>query len=217
MEKKIQKAYEDSKNVYDDILTHDSFLSKIYNKIFWNGVNDNEISDKLLSNIPNDFSGKILDIPVGTAIFTSKKWNNLKKSNIICIDISIDMLRIANKRINQPNISLIKGDVGQLPFEDNFFDIVFSMNGFHAFPDKKKAFNETWRVLKKGGYFIGCFYIKGESKITDWLINTILSKKGWFSPPFYTKDEIKNLLSLKYFDIKIYNDGSIAYFSCIKS
>ena len=217
MEKKIQKAYEDSKNVYDDILTHDSFLSKIYNKIFWNGVNDNEISDKLLSNIPNDFSGKILDIPVGTAIFTSKKWNNLKKSNIICIDISIDMLRIANKRINQPNISLIKGDVGQLPFEDNFFDIVFSMNGFHAFPDKEKAFNETWRVLKKGGYFIGCFYIKGESKITDWLINTILSKKGWFSPPFYTKDEIKNLLSLKYFDIKIYNDGSIAYFSCIKS
>ena len=126
------------------------------------------------------------------------------------------MLRIANKRINQPNISLIKGDVGQLPFEDNFFDIVFSMNGFHAFPDKEKAFNETWRVLKKGGYFIGCFYIKGESKITDWLINTILSKKGWFSPPFYTKDEIKNLLSLKYFDIKIYNDGSIAYFSCIK-
>ena len=217
MEKKIQKAYEDSKNVYDDILTHDSFLSKIYNKIFWNGVNDNEISDKLLSNIPNDFSGKILDIPVGTAIFTSKKWNNLKKSNIICIDISIDMLRIANKRINQPNISLIKGDVGQLPFEDNFFDIVFSMNGFHAFPDKEKAFNETWRVLKKGGYFIGCFYIKGESKITDWLINTILSKKGWFSPPFYTKDEIKNLLSLKYFDIKIYNDGSIAYFNCIKS
>ena len=216
MEKKIQKAYEDSKNVYDDILTHDSFLSKIYNKIFWNGVNDNEISDKLLSNIPNDFSGKILDIPVGTAIFTSKKWNNLKKSNIICVDISIDMLSIANKRINQPNISLIKGDVGQLPFEDNFFDIVFSMNGFHAFPDKEKAFNETWRVLKKGGYFLGCFYIKGESKITDWLINTILSKKGWFSPPFYTKDEIKNLLSLKYFDIKIYNDGSIAYFSCIK-
>ena len=217
MEKKIQKAYEDSKNVYDDILTHDSFLSKIYNKIFWNGVNDNEISDKLLSNIPNDFSGKILDIPVETVIFTSKKWNNLKKSNIICVDISIDMLSIANKRINQPNISLIKGDVGQLPFEDNFFDIVFSMNGFHAFPDKEKAFNETWRVLKKGGYFIGCFYIKGESKITDWLINTILSKKGWFSPPFYTKDEIKNLLSLKYFDIKIYNDGSIAYFSCIKS
>ena len=217
MEKKIQKAYEDSKNVYDDILTHDSFLSKIYNKIFWNGVNDNEISDKLLSNIPNDFSGKILDIPVGTAIFTSKKWNNLKKSNIICVDISIDMLSIANKRINQPNISLIKGDVGQLPFEDNFFDIVFSMNGFHAFPDKEKAFNETWKKKKKGGYFIGCFYIKGESKITDWLINTILSKKGWFSPPFYTKDEIKNLLSLKYFDIKIYNDGSIAYFSCIKS
>jgi SAM-dependent methyltransferase len=38
--------------------------------------------------------------------------------------------------------------------------IVVSMNGFHAFPNKKKAFQETWRVLKPGGTFIACFYIK---------------------------------------------------------
>ena len=35
--------------------------------------------------------------------------------------------------------------------EANSFDIVLSMNGFHAFPDKKKAFRETHRVLKPGG------------------------------------------------------------------
>lgn len=27
-------------------------------------------------------------------------------------------------------------------------DTVVSMNGFHAFPDKPKAFHEIWRVLK---------------------------------------------------------------------
>ena len=27
-------------------------------------------------------------------------------------------------------------------------DTVVSMNGFHAFPDKQKAFHEIWRVLK---------------------------------------------------------------------
>ena len=29
--------------------------------------------------------------------------------------------------------------------------MVVSMNGFHAFPDKQKAFHEIWRVLKPGG------------------------------------------------------------------
>ena len=33
-------------------------------------------------------------------------------------------------------------------------DTVVSMNGFHAFPDKQKAFHEIWRVLKPGGNFI---------------------------------------------------------------
>ena len=126
------------------------------------------------------------------------------------------MLDIAQKRLTQPNINFIKGDVGNLPFQDNYFDIVLSMNGFHAFPDKDKAFKEIYRVLKKGGFFIGCFYIKGESRITDWLINTVLSKKGWFSPPFYTKDEVIKLLSSKYFNINLNNDGSIVYFNCIK-
>lgn len=30
---------------------------------------------------------------------------------------------------------------------DESFDIVISMNGFHAFPDKQKAFQETWRKI----------------------------------------------------------------------
>ena len=37
-------------------------------------------------------------------------------------------------------------------------DTVVSMNGFHAFLDKQKAFHEIWRVLKPGGDFIACFY-----------------------------------------------------------
>lgn len=52
------------------------------------------------------------------------------------------------------------------------------MNGFHAFPDKNQAFQEIRRVVKPGGKFIACFYIKGKSKITDWLVKNILSKEG---------------------------------------
>ena len=91
-----------------------------------------------------------------------------------------------------------------------------SMNGFHAFPEKKKAFKETYRVLKPGGKFIACFYIKGKSKITDWLVKNILSKKGWFTPPFPTEEQLKKILNHLYKDIDLHIDGSMVYFCCTK-
>ena len=100
--------------------------------------------------------------------------------------------------------------------DDGSFDIVVSMNGFHAFPDKKKAFKETWRVLKPGGDFIACFYISGKSKKTDWLVKNILAKKGWFTPPFPTEEELKAVLRKMYRKIDFHVDGSMVYFHCVK-
>ena len=65
---KIQSAYRDSKDIYDHVLTQRSILSKMYIRIFWSGTDDNEIAKKVLSYIPDDFSGTLLDVPVGTAV-----------------------------------------------------------------------------------------------------------------------------------------------------
>lgn len=54
-------------------------------------------------------------------------------------------------------------------YEDGSFDAVLSLNSFHAFLDKEAAYRETFRVLKPGGVFCGCFYIAGQHKRTDWL------------------------------------------------
>ncbi len=217
MADKIQKAYQASKNIYDDVLTQGSFFSKMYIKIFWSGTDDNEIARKTLSYIPENFKGAILDVPVGTAVFTEQKWKSLPDAHITCLDYSVDMIEQARKRLEgYSNISCIRGDVGHLPMEANSFDIVLSMNGFHAFPDKKKAFRETHRVLKPGGKFIACFYIKDESNITDWLVKNILARKGWFTPPFPGKEQLKKILSHLYKDIDIHIDGSMVYFCCTK-
>ena len=74
MADKIQTAYEVSKNIYDDILTQSNFFSRLYIKLFWSGTDDNEIARKVLAYIPDDFSGSLLDVPVGTAVFTQRKW-----------------------------------------------------------------------------------------------------------------------------------------------
>lgn len=217
MADKIQNAYESSKNIYDDVLTQGNFFSRMYIKLFWSGTDDNEVARKVLSYIPDDFSGDLLDVPVGTAVFTERKWAALKNARITCLDYSTDMIEQAEKRLSgYEHIKCIQGDVGDLQMDDESFDIVVSMNGFHAFPDKQKAFSETWRVLKPGGDFVACFYIKGKSKITDWLVKNILAKKGWFSPPFQTEEELRGILQKMYKKIDFHIDGSIVYFHCVK-
>lgn len=105
---------------------------------------------------------------------------------------------------------------GIIKMENESIDTVVSMNGFHAFHDKQKAFHEIWRVLKPGGDFIACFYIRGKSKRTDWLVKNILAKKGWFSPPFQTEKELRDILQKLYKETDIHVDGSMVYFRCVK-
>lgn len=213
----ITDSYKQSRNIYDDVLTQDKWWSKLYIRLFWSGVNDNEIAEKVLSFIPDDFSGKLLDVPVGTAVFTHKKYTKLKNADITCLDYSEDMLSQARERLNDlENVTLVQGDVGNLPYKNGSFDIVLSMNGFHAFPDKRAAFREIDRVLKKGGRFIACFYIEGGSKITDSLVRYFLVKKGWFTPPFDTAETLKKRLQKAYdlTDLKV--EGSMVYFCAVK-
>ena len=217
MADKIRNAYKSSKNIYDDVLTQGNFLSRMYIKLFWSGTDDNEIAKKILGYIADDFSGELLDVPVGTAVFTEHKWASLNNARITCLDYSKDMIEKAEERLKGfEHIKFIQGDVGDLPMSNETFDAVISMNGFHAFPDKDKAFSETYRVLKAGGDFIACFYIKGKSKRTDWLVKNILAKKGWFTSPFQTEEELRDILRKRYKAVEMNIDGSMVYFRCIK-
>ncbi len=216
MADKIQNSYKSSKNFYDALITHKSWWSRLYAKIIWQGADNNVIAAKLLAKIPADFSGKMLDLPVGTGIFTHKKYRNLKKAEIICLDYSEDMLSIARERLSGEHIQLRQGDVADLPFADQTFDIIFSMNGFHVFPDKDKAWAEMSRVLKKDGLFLVSCYIEGKGRLADFFAKKILAKKGWLSVPFDSEEAIKQRLTqdfeLDFFDCQ----GSLIYFGARK-
>ena len=110
----------------------------------------------------------------------------------------------------------MQGDVGKLPFKDESFDVVTSLNGFHAFPDKDAAYKETYRVLKKGGIFCGCFYVQGSNKHTDKMIRRFYIKSGFFTEPFETVDSLKARLSKLYSTVEVSNVESIAVFNCVK-
>ncbi len=219
----IQSAYKalGKTSFYDGMITCSTFSGKVITRVIWdmNKKENEEYIKKALSAIPDRFEGKLLEVPVGTGILTMPVYNGLKDADITCLDYSAEMMGQAEKRaeaLSVDNVKFRQGDVGALPFKDNEFDIVLSLNGFHAFPDKEAAYGETYRILKKGGIFSGCFYIAGENKRTDWFINNLYTPKGYFTPPYETKGSLVKKLESMYEKVSIETFKSMACFRCVK-
>ena len=207
--------------MYDGIVTRSTLLGKLMDSVIWGldaGLAAQWINDAL-APIPADFSGSLLEVPVGTGVLTMPLYKSLPGAGITCLDYSADMMAHAGKRaegMGVSNISFVQGDVGALPFEDESFDIVLSLNGFHAFPDKDAAFRETCRVLKPGGIFCGCFYIKEEFKRTDWFVKHMYVPKGFFTPPFETKESLQTRLEALYSQAEVHAVRAEGIFRCVK-
>lgn len=215
----VQSAYKFSKNFYDDAITQGKWWSRLYFKLLWGGVDDNDIARRVLAWIPDDFTGNMLDVPVGTAVFTAAKYKQMTKADITCLDYSTDMLERAEQRLRDAGITNVKamqGDVGALPFENNTFDFVLCMNGLHVFPDKERAYAEILRTLKPGGELLACFYIAGEQKVADWLAKTVMTRMGWFTPPFDTAADVRRRLQPYYDIIDFHIEGAMLYFRARK-
>ncbi len=61
----------------------------------------------------------------------------------------------------------VKADILDLPFDDNSFDIIFCNHVLEHIEDDKKAMQELYRVLKKGGF--GIFQIPQDySRVTTY-------------------------------------------------
>lgn len=219
----VKSAYRNlgKNSFYDGMITSTTFLGSLVNRAVWrmNKDENKEYLRKALSPITNDFSGKLLEVPVGTGILTMPLYKKLKQADIVCLDYSAEMMSRAEHRANEMNIENIKfiqGDVGKLPFGNENFDTVLSLNGFHAFPDKDAAYSQTYRVLKKGGTLCGCFAVVGESKRTDWFLTKLYTKMGYCTPPFETKESLEKRLNSMYSEVHIETVKSMACFRCIK-
>ena len=143
---------------YDGMITCSTLSGKAVCRLVWamNKAENDAYLEKAMSGIPEHFSGKLLEVPVGTGILTMPVYQTMPEADITCLDYSPDMMRQAREkadRLHLKNVTFRQGDVGALPYEDDTFDIVLSLNGFHAFPDKEAAYREVSRVLKPGGTF----------------------------------------------------------------
>ncbi len=220
----IKSAYRSlgkAHSLYDGMMTGTSFFGRIILKNVWCMTKEDalEYQASAFEAIPKNFSGSLLEVPVGTGVLSMPVWKTLPDADITCLDYSEKMMQSAQEKADEmqiKNIRFMQGDVGRLPFEDESFDCVVSLNGFHAFPDKEAAYSETYRVLKRGGIFCGCFYVERSCPETDKMIRRFYIKSGFFTPPFENAASLQSRLSKLYSSAEVGNVKSIAWFQCIK-
>lgn len=74
-------------------------------------------------------------------------------------------------KLGYNNVEFVKGDIENMPLENDLVNVIVSNCVLNLVPDKEKAFSEIMRVLKPGGHFcVSDVVVKGqlpESVIKD--------------------------------------------------
>ncbi len=85
---------------------------------------------------------------------------------VIGVDMTKAMIDKANEnkqKLGYANVNFVLGEIENLPIEDNSIDVAVSNCVMNLVPDKNKAYEETYRVLKPNGHFnMSDIVLKGE-------------------------------------------------------
>lgn len=139
----------------------------------------------VINNLNCSQKDRILDIGFGNGYLIKHLAKN-NKGNFYGIEISDDMLKAASKRnsdfIKQGKIHLTKGNVMDIPFENSFFDKIYTVNTIYFWESLDKSLSEIKRVLKPNGIFINAIYSK------QWLDNAKFTQYGFLK---YTPEELE--------------------------
>ena len=159
MSKNITPYQDSEKGKKEQVAQMFDTISENYdglNKIISFGT-DAKWKQKILKMVGAKKPSTILDIATGTgdlAILFAKT----SASEIIGLDISQGMLDIGKQKIEaqklDTKIQMVLGDGENIPYVDNYFDVITVAYGVRNFEHLEKGLSEILRTLKPGGQFI---------------------------------------------------------------
>jgi len=156
---------------------------------------------------------RILDVGCGDGVWTN--YLKLKGFNVFGLDNSKDALNVFKKRAHILRIENmpILGDSRTHPFKENVFDKIISICVFEHIKNDQSAFNDCYRVLKKGGRFVlsvdgddVSFFTELALKLPDFIkkrIGSDLLKKS------KNKTEFRKNFDKKFMHSQTYNKNTL--------
>jgi len=172
-----------------------------------------KISDNLLKKLDmvKARPSLILDLGCGTGRNGKILKDKFKKIKLINYDFSINMLKEARKKQNHhtnsslevDELSFVCGDIEELTFPENTFDIIWSTSSFQWCNNISDTFKEIKKILKPGGFFI--FSTFGPNTLFELKSITKEISKYQKTNDFVSIQCIKNILDTEGFSNPIIN------------
>jgi SAM-dependent methyltransferase len=130
---------------------------------------------------------------------------------VIGIDFTENMISKARKnadKLNYNNVEFRFGDIEDIPVGDEVADVVVSNCVLNLVPDKRKAFQETFRVLKKGGHF-SVSDIVLEGSLPENLKNVVAMYAGCISGAIQKEDYLQVVKETGFTNIEIQKEKTV--------
>ena len=119
-------------------------------------------------------SGLALEVGPGPGYLGLEWLKNTKGTTIKGLDISDDMIAIARRNAKEygltDRVEYVKGDACKMPFEDAYFDAVFSNGSLHEWAHPEDILNEIARVLKPGGKYCVSDLRRDMNPLVKWFL-----------------------------------------------
>jgi len=90
---------------------------------------------------------------------------------VVGVDVSDEMIRVARADSKEfENVMFVWGSATQIPWEENFFDKVLSIESFYYWPDQERGLAELFRVMApRGRLFILINLYKDNAYSLQWV------------------------------------------------
>ena len=112
------------------------------------------------------------------------------------------------EKLQLKNVEFIKGDIEEIPLSSSIADVVVSNCVLNLVPNKQKAFNEIYRILKPGGHFsISDVVLVGE--LPEKLRQNVELYAGCVSGAIQKHDYINTIRNAGFSDISIQKEKPI--------
>jgi SAM-dependent methyltransferase len=167
--------------------------------------------------LPTEYAGikegdAVLDLGCGAGndCFIARRLVG-ESGKVTGLDFTGEMLEKAqmnNQKMGYSNVGFIKGDIEHIPLPDNSYDVVISNCVLNLVPDKKQAFSEILRTLKKGGHFcVSDIVLMGE--LPDNIRNAAALYAGCVSGALLKEAYINTIQNAGFSDIEIKKERQI--------
>lgn len=107
---------------------------------------------KLLAHLPESGSPVCVDLACGTGDLTRLLSMRYPDGQVTGLDLTPEMLAIADERTGAFDVSYLEGSMASLPFEGASIDLITGGYALRNAPDLNQTLDEMARVLKPGGY-----------------------------------------------------------------